>query len=263
MGLYIPNTSTPMFCTTTTPPIGASYPWSVGFWVNSGSDGVSVNASSLFYALSDSSLNGSFLQPDASGHWQWVMQDAASNSDSIVGGTMVLGGWTYILMRALSSTNRQFATLNPGGSVTSVAGSATAVATVTVANQTLSNASFGSTGTNSAVSASALNSTYSEFFCANGDPQNSTGTTDSALIYQLAFKGPFSVPAFVPKIAEYRSLRNPSIIGGTARDIYNPQAVQWALLDGGGTTLPTNGIDRQLPYSYRGPQRDTNRLGQV
>ena len=84
---------------------------------------------------------------------------------------------------------------------------------------------------------------------------NDAAATPDAMVRQLAYGGPFSVPYLVPRIVEYRSLRaHPTVDDPT--ETYNRGArATWSAVNG-----PTIGPHCPLPYWYRNSPGNTSSI---
>jgi hypothetical protein len=134
-------------------------------------------------------------------------------------GTATANKWTYILCRATSVSNRWISVLNPDGSIAS-GQSTTSITPAGVAWLLINGYRDNFIG--------PLNlgdGIYGEPFVAKADVQPDGLTTQAALIRQLAYKGPWSIPSLVPNIVFYDSFRrgyNPA----QGEEVY-PQGIKY------------------------------------
>jgi hypothetical protein len=132
-------------------------------------------------------------------------------------GAATAGKWSFLVVRFLASTIRGDTLLESGaighGSTTSGGVAATSW-------------SIGSGYFNSAL-LNAWQGAIEQFTIFDVDIYPS-GNLDDALLHQLAYRGPFSIPHLAKNIVEYRSLRSGIDVGSdNSRDVYQRTRQVW------------------------------------
>lgn len=209
-------------------------PLSIGMWVNPTVDATQVIASVCASANSNHyyemrMVSGLFLQiASAAG--------ASAGSTSVSG--ITLGQWYYFVARFISSTSRRMSVLYSNGSISHAVN--TTDRTPTVTRMAL--------GARDASTASLFfDGSVAEFWVANVDIQPDGAQTQDALVRQLAYGGPFSVPDVRDNIVSYRSFR--SSLGSDQdkpNEVWSPAPQTWTNTNG-----VTLGPHPPLPY-WRG-----------
>ena len=127
--------------------------------------------------------------------------DSADPNGQQVNGTFSSDQWYYFLYRQLGLNEAYFTTLDPStGTILKVSDVST--------NTGVGNAALGiGSGTN-ITRTSTTPTRIAEFFFAFGiDLLPSGGAMDDVITQQMAYRGPFSFPHFIPAIQEYYSFR--------------------------------------------------------
>ncbi len=124
-----------------------------------------------------------------------------SSADLSVG-SGVSDNWYFVVARAISSTNRRVALLNPNGSI-SHGQNTTSKTPANVALEAIGAFPLG---------ADYFNGRISHFWLTNTDIQPGGGQLDNALVHQLARYGPLSVPHVRNSLIEYLPLER-SLLG--------------------------------------------------
>lgn len=227
--------------------IGTNTPFTIGCWVwfnglpSSGNTWgfASVGAAAAsrgwdFYVGSSGQIG--------SGYW-----NGAGNGYFEVTGGATNNVWTYVLFRSISTTNRRISCLRPGAATNGQN-------TGSFSTAALDCLSIGAIYYNSTIEV-PMTGSVAEYFYANADIQPGGAQMDTALLQQLAHRGPFSVPSIVPMIVDYQSLRK-GMKGRGPGDGYQAGAYrQWAEVNG-----PTIGGDPPLASDYVRPNQTLHPL---
>jgi hypothetical protein len=201
-------------------------PFTVGFWQNT-----DAGANRCSWSLAASASTASWRTFNVAAEMRIGNNDGTTNTNCVIAGSVVSGEWAYIVARVISATNRKLCMLKAGGGI--LHGSDTTSVTLPTPVKMCIGA-FDSTGI-----ANAYAGQIAEFWMADIDVQADGAQLDEALMLQLAYKGPFSVPHLQGRITEYISFRNPqvtatgaSIVDGAA-DFYQRKASPWLVANTG------------------------------
>jgi len=215
--------------------------FSAGAWVLKGALGTSRTWFSIHRASDDAHY---FRLYNNASNVYGISVSAGSPNDSTGAVAAVAGAWAYVVGRWITSSNRRMAVLHPTGESEHVQG--TNVATPT----SLAHMRLGGLRSSSGETAQWLGG-IAEFWCANIDVVPGGGAMPDAMLRQLAYGGPFSLPHLVPSIMEYRSFRSALEHPGKPGETYwGGRGVQtWVNTDGKLQTHPP------LPYWNKPPPR--------
>lgn len=146
-----------------------------------------------------------FGQPTGSGANNAFYQDTSNNLNVWDGGTATAiqaistGIWYFGLCRLISGTNKRYSVISSQGAVSHGQDTSANVSTG------MTNAAIGASSENGAT-LNYFTGRIGEFWYTNKDVQADGAQTQLPLLWQLALRGPFSVPNIVRDIVEYRSL---------------------------------------------------------
>jgi hypothetical protein len=178
---YLLNSSSPI----------TALPFTVAIWAYW--DGATGDR--VAWSLVPSSTGNTFLiAKDAADTWSFWAGSAATG-----GFAATANAWTFLLARAISTSNRRFSVLQPDGSISHAQSTTNISVTMQqmVLGRTMDNTNpfFWSGG-------------IAEFWYTNNDVVGTNLTTNNDFLRQLAFRGPFSIRSVAANIVEYRSLRS-------------------------------------------------------
>jgi hypothetical protein len=180
---------------TQTPPLlTTQYPFTVGAWFQ-----VATVATACVWALTATGAVNHFSIYGNLGTqlvWEYWNGSSAVGTFNV---SIAQSEWIYFVGRSISATNRRLTVLRQSGAI-SHNQNTTSVTISTPGRMCLGMAS-------SSADNDPLEGRIAEFFFADADVQADGGQLDNAMVHQLAFRGPWSVPHLVPNIVEYRSLR--------------------------------------------------------
>lgn len=179
-----------------TSPVITGYPFTAGLWVNP--DGVAALDSIFSLFTGDEG----FLLLNDNGNLRFYTFDSGGNSLAQVGSFFNVGEWAYVVMRAISSTNRWVSGISRGAPSHAQSTVARAPGTATVMT-------FGSW--EATAPSSYFDGRFDGAFYTNTDIQPDGAELSNSLLRQLAYQGPLSVPHIAASIrnkGEYRSFRS-------------------------------------------------------
>jgi hypothetical protein len=216
-------------------------PFTVGIWVYP----TSTATNQRYWSLADTGAANigwcMDIQTDAT--WRFWANAVGAISSIAVAGAVTVNKWHFLLARAISSTNRRLAVLQPDGATAHGQNTATE-----------SPASADTIGLGAFVDSAAgqyLDGSLAEFWYTDTDIQPDGEQLQDALLRQLAYGGPFSVPHIVKNIVEYRSLRlTPSSRGDNGGDVYYGK---FGVQTWGNVNAANMGPHPPLPYWYVKP----------
>lgn len=170
---------------------------------------------------------------------------AGAGAASVGVGTLVSNAWFFTLTRCISATNRRLSILNSDGSA------AHGQETTSMTPTGIDTIAIGCLNIN--IPQDFLGGQVAEFWYTNTDIQADGIQTQDALLRQLAYGGPLSVPHIAKDIIEYRSFRKyQASDGDELSEVYSgsfgPQT--WANVNG-----VTNSAHPSLPYWYVKPNQ--------
>lgn len=178
-----------------------------------------------------------------------LLCENASNTSSVVTiGTPVAGAWAFVLAECRSATNRRLSVINPTGATVAVQD------TVSILPTALS--SFGIGQTYNAGGFGSYAGTIAEVSVLNDVIANGAAI-DKALLYQIAYRGVWSVPALRGKLTYYAPLYQ--TLNGTAEGYYQGnQPAIWTP----GATCTLSQFNPPLSPGYQRPG-DFTRIGDI
>jgi len=231
---------------------GGEKPWMLGCWTKP-----AQNGDLLGWGRSTGTTDATTLYLAGTGKFG-IRCRTASIENTITGSQVITANtWHFVFGRSISSTSRRLSIIFPGGLVEHVQDTASQPAgsqcdLLAVGCQLMS-AATGGTFYDGAVAEC--------WWCPNkevfGDVQLST-----ALLFQLAYQGPFSIPTLAPYVAEYLALRDwipPGFNGGpnnNQRDTGINTQTLWTQVKSSGSIILTD--HPPLPYSYVRPEESYN-----
>lgn len=171
---------------------GVTYPFTVGFWFNV----LTTNVLQCPYSFNNGAAGGYHGRMDATGHLSLIV-NAGSNTVTTTVGAATSNTWNFYLARFISATNRRLIFLNSAGLIEEVQG------TASISPGTHTQCNIGLLGS----ATQPWNGNIAEWWYTNTDIQLGGAVTDTSLVLQLAYKGPFSVPYVAQNLVEYRSFR--------------------------------------------------------
>jgi hypothetical protein len=179
---YLLNSSSPI----------TALPFTVAFWVYW--DGATGDHTAWMLGSSTNSSDSFRIVKDSTDSWTlWF------GANSIGLAAAVANAWTFLLVRAISTSNRRFSVLQPDGSISH--SQSTTNITVTMQRMVLGRVMDDTTP-------QYWSGGIAEFWCTNNDVVGTNLTTNNDFLRQLAFRGPFSIRSVAANIVEYRSLRS-------------------------------------------------------
>jgi hypothetical protein len=177
------------------------YPWTVGCWFNITTLG-GTRRDIVTCTTSSSTSNAISIYTDTASHLITETDPEATVGDL---GAVSTGVWYYVIYRGISSTNRRSCVLVGSGSS---AGATTHVQTTGSATASgMDRTSIGGS-ISSGVDRSSMIGVIAELFITNKDIQADGAQLSDGTLRQLAYSGPFSVPAAMNGLVEYRGFRN-------------------------------------------------------
>lgn len=219
------------------PPI-TTYPFTVAMWVFP----LASTGQLTFWSLADTAGDtNSFDLRTNNTSWSFVATAGSSSTTST--GTVTVSKWGFVVVRAISATNRRLAILHFDGSA------AHAQTTASRAPAGVDNMSLGALVRSSA--SQAFDGFIGEFWFTDTDIQTDGAQMQNALLRQLAYGGPFSVPHIAKDIVEYRALRvHPDSRGDQPGEVFHGKFGRQTWSNTNGVTI---GPHPPLPYWYVKP----------
>lgn len=221
----------------TSPPITTGSVWSMGLWVmvTSGISGGSIIAA--FRNTAETHIIG--LQGVNFGSNFGFNSNAGGSDASITGVAITTGAWFFHVLRSISTTNRRLSSLSPDGATTH--GQNT-----TSRNPTINRALLGTTS-----GTQTFTGRIAEWWLAAGDIVPGNGAMPDAMLRQLAYRGPFSMPHVAANVLHYLSMGTIGSAQDRAGDVYFGSARSPWTPSGTLQLAP----HPPLPGNYRGPDR--------
>lgn len=154
-------------------------------------------------------------------------------------GTVVANRWAFVVWRMIANNNSRVAVLDETGPIYH------SQATDNVTSGTATTLSIGACYFSSAI-LNPIDADIEHFSLWDADIQMDGAQLDNSLLYQLAFRGPFSLPHLKKDLAEYRSLQTGVESG--AREVYTRRDQVWTMVGS-----PTTGLSAPVLGGRRGP----------
>lgn len=182
--------------TNTTAPLTA-VPFTVGMWMRAPADATL----GCFWSLSDTAGNVNWWQlyKSAGEVITTGCNAGAGSATANVAAGLVANGWTYVMLRAISATNRRLSVLHANGLVEH------AQSTTSRTPAGVDVVGLGSL--DDLAKEQFFTGSVAEYFMANVDVQPGGTQLQNYLLWQFAYGGPFSVPHIARNIVDYRPLR--------------------------------------------------------
>lgn len=190
------------------------FPFTCGAWVSSTS---LADDSYFFSVVASASSDANRISFGSAGN-QWnINMDGGGVGEDFTNsaGSFVVNTWYYVVGRYSSATNRRMIALHPNGAAQEVVQTASRTPVNCNSVYTHCTPAFGFTH--------GWPGHIAELWWANVDIQPDGASLNTAMLRQLAYEGPFSVPHVAPNIVEYSSFRENRIL----RD-YATYAGRWA-----------------------------------
>lgn len=228
-----------LFCATH--PLVA-YPYTVGLWARPTTNGVEK----AFFSLIDTAAANQFNTVTQGAADAWTISARAGGTiDSVSVGTVTANQWAFIVARFISATNNRLSVLQYDGSA--------------VAVQRVTSRAFPTSAETIALGVRPVSPTpdryfdgqIGEFWYTATDIQEDGDVLQDALLRQLAYGGPFSVPHIAKDIIEYRSLRkHPTSDGDQIGEQYHGRFGRQVWTNVNGVLVANH---PPLPYSFKRP----------
>ena len=209
------------------------YPITVGCWVWP----INTNTECV-WSLCDTANDNHFFKLRKSTVFSASASAGGTELQASTAASFTINTWNYVVARFVSSTNRHVAAILSTGEAShgtnTTARAPTGLDTMSVGSR------------ESATPVQFLNGLVAEFWVANIDIQADGAQLQDALLRQLAYGGPFSVPHIVKNIIEYRSfLKRPTSDADDGGEIYHGSAGRQTWTNTNGVTT---GPHPPLPY---------------
>lgn len=203
-----------------TSPAITTYPFTVGFWAYW--DGATGDR--VAWALTSTTGQAYEIALNASS--QWVL---FAGTSSTTGTPAQANGWTFLLGRFISATNRILFTFHPNGTVFQTQSTTNVTQTVT---QMVLGAYYDT------APSQVWSGGIAEFWYMNRDISPATTTMITNTARELKHRGPFSFTPYRSNIVEYRSFQaclstDEDVLG----DVYYGSAGRQTWTKNGGLTL--------------------------
>lgn len=227
-------------------PPTTNYPFSVGLWVYPTTTAVNKD----FWSLADTGTTNNWwkIGQNTADNWLFSAQ-AGGTVSTMAGGTLTANAWAFLLARGISATSRRLDILHADGHISQFSN------TQSRAPTGIDRMSLGC-GDNS-TPGEFFDGNIAEFWYTDTDIQADGAATNSDIVRQLAYGGPFSVPHIGAAVIEYRSLRKTlSSNEDDATEIYSGYGHQeWT--NSGGARI---GQHPPLPYWFVRPSQTMQNL---
>lgn len=225
-------------------PAVLDYPFTVGMWVNLAALGTVTRG---LWALSDTATTNNWFGVEIASTEVVRVAAAAGGSQNSAGllTPLVVGTWNFVVARFIGSGNRRIAGLYATGSTEHAQG---ITARAPAGMDTMS---IGARQDSSGPLV-PMEGSIAEIWYTNTDIQADGAQLQEAMLFQLAYGGPFSVPHIAKDIIEYRSFRKyPSSEGDEIGEVFHGALDRqiWSNING-----VTIGPHPPLPYWYRKPE---------
>lgn len=217
------------------------YPFAVGMWVAPSTLGVEKT----LFSFADTASANNYLEIRQSAANNFVVAAIAGGAEATANAGINGGAnrWNFVLVRFDSATLRRIDALSPTGQTPS--GNNTTSTAPTSLDTIALGARIAST------TSQYFDGLIGEFWYTNTNIQPAGGATQTPILRQLAFGGPFSVPRVGQNLVQYLSLRqHPTAPLG--EDFHIGAGKPWQSWgNGGGVTI---GPHPPLPYWYSKPR---------
>ena len=210
----------------------ATYPFTVGYTQNPYTAGVGGGV----WGLGDGILFTIMADHRAT---QWGFYNGISNNS--IGDSQSYGRHYYVLIRCVAADNLWMAILNPDGSVTHN--------NITTTTPAIGGPITEYIGQNISFASAWFNGAFAEYFLTSSDVQGDGAQTNEALLRQLAYRGPLSVPHIKKDIIEYRSFRSRTV-HDLAGEVYFGAKGRQAWTNTNGVT-----VGPHVPHAYPANKR--------
>lgn len=191
------------------------FPMSVGFWHK---PEITAGVQTIFSFMDGASFGATGLQIFRIVANRFGAQVVAGGTDTVdaFGPTVIAGAWYYLVFRGTTS----FLNLSVLSTIDGGIAAATPVAT------TATPTTFNELGIAGSAALNQAKGWTAELWYTNTDIQPDALSLNDATMRQLAFNGPFSIPAVRDNLLEYKSLRaNP--VAGNADDVFFGRKAQY------------------------------------
>lgn len=244
MGLQFNAASNQHLELAASPPLITVVPLTIGMWVYPTTTGTRRD----FFGLSNDGNTSEYMGIHQAAANTWAIYAGTSAASTIAtGGAVTANQWAFLIARFVASDNRKLDVLESGGAVTAVT---SVVSRVTTG---INKMTIGSTET-SAGFVNPFTGILAEFWYTNTDIQADGGALDAAMLRQLAYGGPFSVPHVAANVVEYRSfLASGPSNADDPEEIYFGKSRSTGLANS--ASPPTCGPHPPLPHWYRKPKQ--------
>lgn len=186
-------------------PLNTVRPMTIGCWYNMPADASSHGLAILYET---SGWAGWEFYADNDDVTTRLGQWTGSATQGTATVTSTRGEWNFAVARLIAAANKRVANLYPGGT-------SHAQSTSTSNPAASTNIAIGSVLDTGGLGPKA-NGRIAEWWMTNTDIQPDGGQLSDALLMQLAYRGPFSVPHVAQAVVEYRSFRKGA---GTGSDV--------------------------------------------
>ena len=175
-------------------------PFTVGCWVYSAD---AAGSTQTVWSIADTAVTNHYWRLTRSSAAPPVFQIGAASGSTAnttsLGTAFAVGTWNFVVVRMISATNRWISAWQSDGLMQHAQGttsrSPTGIDTISVGARKIS-----STDT-------YWGGSIAEFWYTDTDIQADGAQLENALLWRLAFCGPFSVPHVAKALVEYRSFR--------------------------------------------------------
>lgn len=223
---YIKNAATPV----------TAVPFTVGMWVHPTTTG----AARTFFGLSNAAVSGNYFHFGQTAANTWTIE---TTGGAVASGTVTANQWAFLVARFITAANRRLGGLQFDGSTFSVQD------TFSDTPATINTMTLGTILRNTPLNLFSGN--IAEFWLTNTDIQPGGAQLQDALLRQLAYAGPFSVPHIAKDIVEYRSLRKyPSSEGDEEGEVFHGALGRQTWANVNGATVSHH---PPLQYEYARP----------
>lgn len=212
-------------------------PFTMGFWTNTPN-----TTGQIIAGIWDTGTDNNYFRLVKTTQFS-ISAAAGGPESSSAAGTVAPNTWQFLVGRFISATNRRLAVLNADGSTAHVQN--TTSRTPSGFDTMAIGAHEGS------IPALFLDGRVAEFWVTNTDIQPDAAQLRDALLFQLAYGGPFSVPYIAKDIIEYRSLRKaPASYADDMGEVFHGPLGRQVWTNTNGVTI---GPHPPLPYWYAKP----------